>query len=207
MSHPLPGVRAPHGEGTGHVDNAAEDLGRNLWLLYAQAGKPDLDLLCSRLPVGFQLTTATVQKWLSSEEVPSSLDELSAFIDELHAVLAESGKFATHPKEQLHSLWYRIPENSDYRKYPAQADPPSPETLSGTNRIDGNSRINGPSIQAREISGDVHFHSDDGSSAAQYPPTIPVMRVQSEHETIEIYDEGLAHYWIRARLRRGSDSE
>lgn len=210
------------------MDGAAEGIGRELRRLYTEAGNPVLDALLPRLhdqlPVERRLTAFTVNKWLRDEVDPDSLAELRAFVGLLNdlALRASSNVYQIRPLPWWESLWYEAVQRES-RTRAAVASPPeepaapsapiAPKAPEHTNAIDGHSRITGPSIQAREINGDVHVHPPPQAPATAPVPqprgTQPpeearvVIRVQSGSETIEIYDEGLARYWISARLQMG----
>jgi hypothetical protein len=183
--------------------------------LYEEAGKPDLATVvaraCDYLPVGQRLTAPTVHQWLSNELAPASLEELNAFVRHLNDVVTRSGntEYEVQPMQYWESLWLSAVRVEPKRSgEPHENALPNLEQSEHRNTIDGNSQLTGPSIQAREINGGVHVHPPVG---VQLPtprsPAVPVMRVQNEQETIEIYDEGLARIWITARLQMGPDNE
>lgn len=190
------------------MDGAAQGFGQELRRLYAEAGNPLLDTLVAelrhQLPTDRWLTSSTVNGWLRDESAPDSVVELRAFVGLLNdiALRAGSDTYRVQPHEWWESLWLRTVRGR-------------PQTTGDahTNAIDGHSQIVGPSIQAREINGDVHVHPPSETQVPQPRSAQPsdgasvVIRVQSGSETIEFYDEGLARYWISARLQMGLSHE
>ncbi|MFF3749915.1 hypothetical protein ACFYYH_05535 [Streptomyces sp. NPDC002018] len=210
------------------MDGAAEEIGRELRRLYAEAGTPVLDVLILRLrdqlPEEPRLTTVTVNKWLRDGVAPDSLAALRAFVGLLNdlALLVSSDAYQVQPLPWWEALWFEAVHGqpratvASFSDAPAPAPAPAPHAtpraVEHSNAIEGHARITGHSIQAGEINGDVHVHPPPAPAPAPIPTprvTQPpdearvVIRVQSGTETIEIYDEGLARYWISARLQMG----
>ncbi|MDX3855635.1 hypothetical protein [Streptomyces sp. AK02-01A] len=196
------------------MDGAAQGFGQELRRLYAEAGNPGLDILLAQLhdqlPAERRLTTFVVSSWLRDEAAPDSPTELQAFVGLLNDIALRVGgnTYEVQPPQWWESLWYRAVRGEARFSGGPEADP-APPASEHTNAIDGHSRIVGPSIQAREINGDVHVHPPPEAAVPRPRAAQPaddarvVIRVQSGSETIEIYDEGLARYWISARLRMG----
>lgn len=196
------------------MDSAALDFGRSLWRLYAEAGRPELDPIvssaCAHLPDEHALSVATVHRWLYSDEIPTSFDELNAIIEQLGDIARSSGNsdYRIPTAQDWISLWREATATS---LAPGNQPSRAQSQTDVKNRVDGSSRIAGTNIQAGDIHGDVHVHHRDGKyphAAAPTPaPRSPVVRVQNELETIEIYNERLAHIWIIARLQNGQADE
>ncbi|MFI0776340.1 hypothetical protein [Streptomyces sp. NPDC021212] len=187
--------------------------------LYLRAGSPGLNTLAARSqssPAGERLTAALVGKWLRDESIPSSAPRLRTLIELLQETAAASGgePYDIPPHQWWESL--RSAALREKRRGPGPEvhenageaadgeDPPEHH-----NSVDGESQIMGSSVQARNIN-EIHFHS--APAPPESPPRTPpstgdarkvVLRWETQQETIEIYDEGIAMQWIRAHMQMG----
>lgn len=203
------------------MDGATHDFARALWRLYEAAEEPEATtlaaLVCEHLPVEDEVTAPRVRQWLRGEAVPSSRGELDALLAPLYkavARLGKTGRMTTRPPGHWERLWRdacgAAPDGGTVGQgQPAAGEVPPHPRGETVNSIDAGAELGGPTLQARDIQGDVHVHAVEPPPLPPVPrsPAPPVMRIHNGQETIEFYDDGLARIWITARLQMESGNE